>query len=79
MMVLITILAGFRQKGLREFGKAAEISADAKEVLNNLGSACAENELYDEAIMYFTRALRIDPEYQMARENLEKLHKQLDK
>lgn len=56
-----------------------QIRADAKEVFNNLGSACAEKELYDEAIMYFTQALRIDPEYQMARENLEKINQQLDK
>jgi superkiller protein 3 len=67
------------EKGLEEFYKAAEISSFSKEVLNNLGSACAEKKLYDEAIAFFKQALEIDPEYEMARKNLDKIHKHLEK
>jgi len=47
--------------------------------LNNLASACAEHRQYDAAAKYYTRALELDPDYEIALRNLGKLCMQTQK
>jgi Flp pilus assembly protein TadD len=49
---------------------SAEASRGIKQGLNNLGSACAENELIDEAERFFQEAVRLDGKYVTALRNL---------
>jgi tetratricopeptide (TPR) repeat protein len=68
---------GKPQEALSEFAVVAEHGQGVKEVLNNLGSVCAENGLVRDSIGYYQRAVEIDPTYLLALRNLSKLHEHL--
>ena len=66
-------------EGLKEFEKTLSIVGEGKETFNNLASSCAEHGQYDAAANYYTRALELDPDYEIALRNLGKLCMQMEK
>jgi tetratricopeptide (TPR) repeat protein len=68
------LAAGDTEAGLEHFDQAIAIAEETKEGLNNIGSALAEAGMYDEAIQYYAKTLKIDPEYDFALRNLGKLY-----
>ena len=57
----------------REFREGLKIKADNAKAHNNLGAALASQGKYEESIYHFQKALSLDPIYQNASENLEKV------
>jgi tetratricopeptide (TPR) repeat protein len=68
------LATGDTEAGLEHFRQAIAIAEETKEGLNNIGSALAEAGMYDEAIQYYAKTLKIDPEYDFALRNLGKLY-----
>ena len=70
---------GRGEEGLADFECAVAIAGEAKETLNNLGSACADHGQFDAAEQFFVRALAIDEDYVLSTGNLAKLRLRLDR
>lgn len=66
--------AGRRASGIHSFERAAHIARANKEALNNLGCAAGNYTLLDSAAEYFRAALALDPQFDMARLNLGRVH-----
>jgi tetratricopeptide (TPR) repeat protein len=64
---------GKSDEALKQFELVAQEGWGVKEILNNLGSICAENGLFEQSIPYFQKALELDPQYLLALQNLIKL------
>jgi len=62
-----------RRAGEAAFQRAQGWAEGDKEALNNLGSACAEYGLAEQAAELYRRALAIYPDYRLAQENLAQL------
>lgn len=60
--------------GLEAFQIAARLGPESKETMNNLGSACAEFGLQQEAIRYYKQCVEAAPDYAMARKNLAQVY-----
>ena len=70
---------GETDEGLKAFEKSFKVVGENKETFNNIASACAEHGQYDAAAQYYTRALELDPDYEIALRNLGKLCMQMEK
>jgi tetratricopeptide (TPR) repeat protein len=66
--------AGRTDIALQSFDIALAIGGCTKESLNNVGSACAEHGLLDEAAKFYARTLELDPDYDFAVRNLGKIY-----
>ncbi len=70
--------AGGVRGASREFQLALKLHPDDANVEANLGAALAETGHFAEAKSHFERALQIDPDQELAKENLEALKKEMN-
>ena len=68
---------GKPEDALKQFQVCLRLGGETKETLNNLGSACAEYGLMEQAEKYLTRTIELDPGYETALRNLGKVCIQL--
>ncbi len=74
---------GEEKQGIEMFEIVLRLAArEDKEVINNIGTVCAEHRFLDAAANYYERALNVDPDYGLAIQNIGKVYfqkKQYDK
>ncbi len=71
------LASGERGKAVDALRISLDTGGETKEALNNVGSACAEYGLLEQAQDHLERTLALDPTYVMAQRNLAKVYLQL--
>jgi Flp pilus assembly protein TadD len=70
-------MRGDFQDAVPQFRAAVEINPEDANAQANLGSALAQTGQLAEAKSHFERALAINPNHQLARENLQELQQEM--
>jgi tetratricopeptide (TPR) repeat protein len=69
LLICTRLQAGYWKENFTLFGHALEVTENNSIMHNNFGNALRDKGRFDEAVMHFDEALRINPQYLNARNN----------